>query len=87
MCKGTIEHILTGNKQLSQITEAKERELQTMPGMSSEQREKIVEILDYIKRQASLRKQRLEFQLQIKKTEELKEELEKSQQDDANPEN
>jgi len=36
MCKGTIEHILTGNKQLSSINDAKEKELKSFPPMSEE---------------------------------------------------
>jgi hypothetical protein len=50
--------------------------------MSNEQRARVIEILTYIKRQASLRKQRLEFQLQLRQTEKMREELENNDQVD-----
>ena len=75
MTTGTIEAILVGEKQLE------DQEVEDMDDyeMNTQQQEKIIEILHYIKRQNILRKQRLDFHEQLRKNQEQRDALEKIQ--------
>ena len=68
MSRGNIELILTGEKELEDEEIDQEED-----EMTEAQRERTLEILTYIKRQCNLRKQRQEFQEQLKRTQEQKE--------------
>jgi len=70
MSRGNIELILTGEKELEdQVINEDDEE------MSDAQRERTLEILTYIKRQYNLRKQRQEFQEQLRRTQEHRDAL------------
>lgn len=64
MTRGNIEQILNGERAL----EDEPWDEFSMEDIPEQQREKTIEILNYIKRQENLRVQRLEFHHQLKKT-------------------
>ena len=70
---GNIEQILSGEKFL----EDEPWEDFAINDIPEHQREKTIEILNYIKRQKNLRTQRIEFHVQLKKTQDQREALDK----------
>lgn len=64
MTMGNIEQILNGERSLDE----EPWEDFAISDIPEHQREKTIEILNYIKRQKNLRNQRLEFHDQLKKT-------------------
>lgn len=73
MTMGNIEQILSGEKFL----EDEPWEDFAINDIPEHQREKTIEILNYIKRQKNLRTQRIEFHVQLKKTQDQREALDK----------
>lgn len=64
LCTGTIEILLQGERPLGELEDDLKAEIRTFgKSMSHAQKEKTLEILDYIKRKLSLKKQRMAFQL------------------------
>ena len=79
MQEGFIEKILTGEMELgSELTEEQNKKVT----MNTAQRDRTLEILAYIKRQDNLRKQRFEFQDQLRRNEEVREALDQEENDD-----
>jgi hypothetical protein len=73
MTMGNIESILNGERSLDE----EPWEDFAINDIPEHQREKTIEILNYITRQKNLRSQRLEFHDQLKKTQDQREALDK----------